>query len=781
MRAGWWIVGLALWAACGSSAPREPVVAEPPAPAEAASPAAPAPVDPLVAELNLDFETVESDRPVGWYTTGAGYTVVLDAEQPQSGERSLRIGLDQNGQFGMASSQFPVERARGKRLKLTGYLRTADISRGHAGLWMRVDGPEGKPLAFDNMGDRGVTGTSEWTRYEIVLPVPEDAVGVVFGALHTGDGTVWVDTLRFEVLDDAPVALAGQVVGAHSKPVADALVAVVPAYGFEPAALGRSDASGRFSLTASAGRYAITATAPGRPAAYLETRAYESGEEALRVVLEGDAVTHTGTLIDDQGTPMADTLVGIYRISEVTGDVWYTRTGDDGSFTITLLLADEYRAFVVADNAHAEHVAIDGRAAQKVEVTAIRLRPAPDAVVEAIAAGAVKLTAAEAGNGTADLEPLAKLVGKARVVGLGEATHGTREFFQLKHRMLEYLVEEHGFTVFAIEANFSEALAVNEYIHHGTGDPREALAGLYFWTWNTEEVLELIEWMRRYNADPQHRRKLSFYGFDMQYGGVAAAKLLEYFQAVDPDHAASVGPRLTEMQREAYLKEQATELADDIAGFEARLDDRRAAYVKKSGLRAWQLARQHARVLAQQRRVHVSSTGGFEERDQAMAANIQWILDVEPRGTRVVAWAHNGHVSRSGFSGVKSMGVHLSDSLGKDYVVFGFAFNRGGFQARSGTRHALTAIEVGPAPPDTIGATFARAGCSICVLDLRRLSKPAAAWLGQPRRMREIGALYVSEAAMLTTVELPERYDALIFVDQTTRARPVEGASSERE
>jgi hypothetical protein len=72
---------------------------------------------------------------------------------------------------------------------------------------------------------------------------------------------------------------------------------------------------------------------------------------------------------------------------------------------------------------------------------------------------------------------------------MGEATHGSREFFQMKHRMLEFLAEKMGFTVFAIEANWPESLAVNDFVLNGEGDPAVALAGMYFWTWNTEEVL----------------------------------------------------------------------------------------------------------------------------------------------------------------------------------------------------------------------------------------------------------------------------------------------------
>jgi hypothetical protein len=103
------------------------------------------------------------------------------------------------------------------------------------------------------------------------------------------------------------------------------------------------------------------------------------------------------------------------------------------------------------------------------------------------------------------MQALKQLIGNARIVSLGEATHGTREFFQLKHRMLEFLATEMGFTIFSIEANMPEAYRLNDYVLNGTGDPAELLRGMYFWTWNTEEVLEMIRWMRAFNASGRGR------------------------------------------------------------------------------------------------------------------------------------------------------------------------------------------------------------------------------------------------------------------------------------
>ena len=120
-----------------------------------------------------------------------------------------------------------------------------------------------------------------------------------------------------------------------------------------------------------------------------------------------------------------------------------------------------------------------------------------------------------------DLAPLADAIGDARIVGLGESTHGTREHFQLKHRLVRWLVEEHGFDVFAIEASTPEAHRLDAYVlGEVDSDPRELIGGMYFWTWNTEEVLAMVAWMREHNAGSEH--KVHFTGFDMQTPDVAA-------------------------------------------------------------------------------------------------------------------------------------------------------------------------------------------------------------------------------------------------------------------
>lgn len=151
---------------------------------------------------------------------------------------------------------------------------------------------------------------------------------------------------------------------------------------------------------------------------------------------------------------------------------------------------------------------------------------------------AIALTSPEAGHGFEDLKPLKKLIGDARIVSLGEATHGTREMFQLKHRMLEFLATEMDFTIFSIEANMPEAYRLNDYVLTGKGDPAELLRGLYFWTWNTEEVLDMIRWMREFNRSGKGR--VQFTGFDMQTSSVAAGIVGDFAARYEPEYETVV-------------------------------------------------------------------------------------------------------------------------------------------------------------------------------------------------------------------------------------------------
>jgi erythromycin esterase-like protein len=158
-----------------------------------------------------------------------------------------------------------------------------------------------------------------------------------------------------------------------------------------------------------------------------------------------------------------------------------------------------------------------------------------DAAAEWLRANAIPFETTEPGSGFGDLMPLKELIGDARIVALGEATHGTHEFFQMKHRLVEFLVEEMGFNIFVIEANWPEANLVNGYVRTCEGDEVTLLAGLYFWTWNTQEVLDMIRWMCIRNQDPGDAPEVSFVGFDMQFQDEAIANVTSYLGLTYPN------------------------------------------------------------------------------------------------------------------------------------------------------------------------------------------------------------------------------------------------------
>ncbi len=163
----------------------------------------------------------------------------------------------------------------------------------------------------------------------------------------------------------------------------------------------------------------------------------------------------------------------------------------------------------------------------------------PDAAqVDWIEATAITFETVEAENGFDDLHRLKEIIGDARIVALGEGTHGTREFFQMKHRLTEFLASEMGFTIFSIEANMPEAYRVNDYVLGGAGDPKELIAGMYFWTWNTHEVLEMVEWMRRFNVAGTGR--IEFTGFDMQSLRAAIPIVEEFVRRHEPEWLADL-------------------------------------------------------------------------------------------------------------------------------------------------------------------------------------------------------------------------------------------------
>ncbi len=147
---------------------------------------------------------IQAETPKGWFPAGShpkDYQMSVDRDVSHSGKAgaSLKSIASKPAGFGTLMQTFKADAYRGKRVRMSGYIRAQEV-KDWAGLWMRVDGPRSELLAFDNMQNRAIKGTSDWAKYEIVLDVPESAQEIAVGLLLTGAGQVWMDDLVFEIV-----------------------------------------------------------------------------------------------------------------------------------------------------------------------------------------------------------------------------------------------------------------------------------------------------------------------------------------------------------------------------------------------------------------------------------------------------------------------------------------------------------------------------------------------------------------------------------------------------
>jgi erythromycin esterase len=401
-------------------------------------------------------------------------------------------------------------------------------------------------------------------------------------------------------------------------------------------------------------------------------------------------------------------------------------------------------------------------------------------VVSWLSRSAVPLTSLEPDADPAELAALRGIAGDARIVALGEATHGSHEFFAFKARAVAFLVSELGFTDFAMETDWTQALAVNGFVEHGEGDLDSALKALSP-LWRTEEYRGLLAWMRAWNADPAHPRKVRFHGLDLGAPALTARRLNEYLARVEPDVAESVAPVIERLGGGSAVDE------GDLDGLLALFDELHDGFVALSSEREWALHRQHVAILIQTYRQR-SKPGneGTSWRDRCMADNARWILRQGGPGARLILSAHNGHVSRAGLSEVEGYGT--IESIGRaltadartvkdedlSMVVIGTAFARGSFHAFGG---GLRAFTVGEPRPGSHESVLLAAGMRLALLDLARApgEGPVRAWLDAPRRLRFVGGSFddswPAQGNDVQDSRLAAEFDALFFVADSTPSR----------
>jgi erythromycin esterase len=379
---------------------------------------------------------------------------------------------------------------------------------------------------------------------------------------------------------------------------------------------------------------------------------------------------------------------------------------------------------------------------------------------------AIPLRSTEPGAPLDDLAPLAHVLRDVRVIGLGEATHGSHEIFTLKHRLIELLVTRLGFRTIAFEGTASGGEAIDAYIR-GTGDRAAAVAALRaIWITETRELESLLEWLRAYNATAV--QKVTWVGIDPQGSAAADASLRAFLRTIGAeerfapllDFVRAEDLKANQFQRTSFPPERVQELERLIAFLVTREGD----LVRRTSARDYAAALDAARQFLQF--AEFNSEGGTMTRDAAMAENFFRSV----KGGRAIVWAHNAHVTTSDRSSYKPLGTLLRNAYGSGYYALATSFHRGAFRAQV-PRSAppdVRAFTVPAAPAGTIDALLAAMRIPVAFVDLRGT---APAWLLEPRRMHWIGALWseeFTEAQRFQPFVVARDFDGVLFVEVTT-------------
>ena len=373
-----------------------------------------------------------------------------------------------------------------------------------------------------------------------------------------------------------------------------------------------------------------------------------------------------------------------------------------------------------------------------------------------------------------ELEGLDGLAG-SRIIGLGEASHGTSEFFRMKDRLFRYFHQQHGFSVFLIEADFGESMYFDRYIR---GLQSEDLTDMMedhmlFWTWKTAEVHDMIEWMHNRNATLGNLEKIRYFGVDCQTPLHNVDMLVDLLEPLDAEFADSVYSALIHVRMLEYSEntsiaqreEHLSAIAYVINGIETRADD----LATTGSAEELELIRRLARVVEQCEIVQWAYVNdpGQNPRDSFMAENAAWVMEYLGPESQGVLWAHNLHVQIN--ESWDAMGHYLSETYTDAYQVIGFAFSGGTITAvHHSTGLGTQVIQENP----KMGSLnrilhFSEPANYYFYTDSIPAGSELRNWLTtKSPELLNIGAVYNgSSYVYYYPVELLEQYDVLIYFD----------------
>jgi erythromycin esterase-like protein len=410
-----------------------------------------------------------------------------------------------------------------------------------------------------------------------------------------------------------------------------------------------------------------------------------------------------------------------------------------------------------------------------------------------------------AGTGR-DYDPLLKLIGTARFCLLGEATHGTHEFYRERAEITKRLITEKGFTAVAVEADWPDAFRVNRYVRglSDDKDANEALGGFRrfpTWMWRNTVVLDFVEWLREYNdSRGANATKIGFYGLDLYSLYTSIEAVLGYLDRVDPEAAKraryryscfehfgentqAYGYAATYGMTESCEREAINQLVE--------LRRRAADYASSDGRVAQDeffFAEQNARLVKNAEEYYrVMFRGRVESwnlRDRHMAETLDSLiahLSTQGQEARVAVWEHNSHLgdARATYMadyGELNVGQLVRERYGREAVLIGFTTYTGTVTAASDWDKPSERKRVRAGLPGSYEALFHDVGLPRFLLTLRDGGQAAGALRG-PRLERAIGVIYLPQTERQShyfDARLSEQFDAVIHLDETHALEPLE-------
>lgn len=391
--------------------------------------------------------------------------------------------------------------------------------------------------------------------------------------------------------------------------------------------------------------------------------------------------------------------------------------------------------------------------------------------------------------------------GDASVVLLGEATHGTSEFYRARAAITRHLIQYCGFNVIAVEADWPDAARIDRYVRHHAPEPSRERAFDRFpsWMWRNEEVLEFVEWLRRFNAQKAEADRIEFRGLDIYSLNTSIAAVLQYLDRTDPGAAREARARygcLTPWQYEparyghhAAMGGETCEQA--VSEQLVELLEHRLQYAARDGEKFFDAA-QNARIVRAAEKyyriMYEGSRSSWNLRDRHMFDTLQFLIRHRGPAAKAIVWAHNSHVGNAavtsmGWEGEFNIGELCRTSYGPRLVSIGFGTDRGTVAAASDWDSPMELKDVRPAREDSFEYLFRRSGHARCLVDWRAAERSALRdALAEPRLERAIGVVYRPDTELLShyfKAVLSEQFDAYVWFENTHAVSPLSGKTRE--